>query len=191
MIKGKKKKIVNIPKEYMDSIIISESIFSSLFQFENGLRIVIDKYLSAIYGSDWWESSLKNRKFDIYEYADNIKKRMAYMPWIGSSTVIQPLPIHSITLGQLEEIIKAYKSECIPILFPSLDFICGRLELIKRVRNLFAHMYPCIGKADVRVAKRDILTLSEHLNYILKSKPERLLLNIKKNQTPPATPSAP
>ncbi len=51
-----------------------------------------------------------------------------------------------ITLGQLEEIVKAYKSDCIPQLFPNIEFFVGHMELIKRVRNMYSHMFPCITR---------------------------------------------
>jgi hypothetical protein len=69
-----------------------------------------------------------------------------------------------VTLGHLEEIIKKYRSDCIPELFPTLEFFLGHMEVIKRVRNLYSHMFPCISRSDIRVAKREILTLAAHLN---------------------------
>ena len=163
MIK-KRRRIVKIPMEYLEAIEIAEPIFSHFFQFENGLRIAINNFLIVCYGNDWWEKSLKVRRNDIYIYVEKVKKKQTYMPWIGDSGRVTILPLHSITLGQLEEIVKEYKSDCIPQLFPNMEFFSGRLEVIKRVRNLYAHMYPCITKKDVRVAKRDILTFCEHLN---------------------------
>jgi hypothetical protein len=170
-MKGKRKQIVNIPNEYMDSIRISNPIFPLLFQFENGLRIIINDFLATCYGPNWWETSLRIKKSDIYDYAENAKNKRSYMPWIGASSAIQTYPIHSITIGQLEEIVKVYKSDCVPELFPTIEFFCGHMELIKRVRNLFAHMHPCVTKNDVEAAKREIITLSEHINNKLKNKP--------------------
>jgi hypothetical protein len=159
----KKKRLLNIPKEYIEAIEVGEPIFSTLFQFENGLRIYIHNYLVTCYGTDWWEVSLKTKKLDIYKYVQDQELKKNYMPWIGDSTRINVLPIHSITLGQLEQIVIAYKSECIPQLFPSLDFFKGHLEIIKRVRNLFAHFHPCITPRDVTTAKREVLTMIEHI----------------------------
>ena len=160
----RKRRIVKIPKEYLEAIEISEPAFSYFFQFENGLRIAVNNFLTLCYGNNWWDISLQTRKRDIYNYVERIKTKQSLMPWIGDSARIPVLPIHTITLGQLEEIIKEYKSDCIPQLFPNWEFLSGRLEVIKRVRNLYAHMYPCITKKDVQVAKRDILTLCDHLN---------------------------
>jgi len=74
------------------------------------------------------------------------------------------LPIHQITLGQLQKIVEEYESECIPALFPTLDFFSGHMEIVKRVRNLYAHMVPCLTQKEERVAKREMLTLCEHIN---------------------------
>jgi len=162
----RKRRIVKIPKEYLEAIEIGEPIFSYFFQFENGLRLAVHNFLSICYGPDWWEITLRSTEEGerIYDYVEGIVKKQTYMPWIGDSVRVPILPIHSITLGQLEKIVELYKSDCIPQLFPNWEFLKGRLEIIKRVRNLYAHMYPCITKNDVKVAKRDILTLCDHLN---------------------------
>ena len=74
------------------------------------------------------------------------------------------LPVHLVTLGQLEEIVKSYRSECIPQLSPSLDFFTGHMELIKRVRNMYTHMFPCITEQDCQIVKSEIRVLSRHIN---------------------------
>jgi len=107
---------------------------------------------------------LKTQLPTIYKYAEDQRDRMDNMPWIGDSAIVQVLPIHLVTLGQLEEIVKKYKSECIPELFPTVEFFLGHMEVIKRVRNLYSHMFPCITRDDVRLAKREILTLCSHIN---------------------------
>jgi hypothetical protein len=86
------------------------------------------------------------------------------MPWIGTSARVPVLPIHLITLGQLEEIVKKYKPECIPQLFPTIEFFLGHMEVVKRVRNLYTHMFPCITRDDCDLAKREIKTLATHIN---------------------------
>ena len=160
----RRRQIVNIPIEYIEAIDIGAPIFSHLFQFENALRLYINNFLEVCYGPDWWEVSLKQKKKDIYDYVESQKLKQSYMPWIGESTKVNVLPIHSITLGQLEQIVISYKSECIPQLFPSLEFFSGHLEIIKRVRNLFAHFHPCITAGNVATAKREIITMCEHIN---------------------------
>jgi hypothetical protein len=87
-----------------------------------------------------------------------------HMPWLASSLRVDVLPIHRVTLGQLEEIVKKYRSECIPELFPTLEFFLGHMEVIKRVRNLYSHMFPCITRQDVIVVRREISTLAAHIN---------------------------
>lgn len=160
------RRIVTIPEEYIEAIHIAQPVFSSFFQFENGLRLAVHKYLQACYGPNWWETSLKQKREleRLYKYVEDLKQKTSYMPWIGDSTITTLLPLHSITLGQLEQIVISYKSELVPQLFPSLDFFTGHMEVIKRIRNLFAHMYPCITAKDIRVAKREIQTLCEHIN---------------------------
>ena len=152
-----------IPRAYRDAVPIGERLFSPLFVFENGLRLVIHRFLSEIYTDDWWELSLKSRLRTVYDYAENEKNRKDLMPWIGDSACVKVLPIHLVTLGQLEEIVKAYKSECIPDLFPTMEFFLGHMECIKRVRNMFSHMLPCLTSDDSRLAKREMLSLSSHI----------------------------
>lgn len=148
----------------MEAIKLGNLLFPSLFQLENGLRIMINNYLSTCYGPDWWEISLKTNLSTIYDYAEDQKLKKDKMPWIGNSSRVKPLNIHLVTLGHLEEIIKKYRSDCIPQLFPTMEFFLGHMEVIKRVRNLYAHMFPCITELDCRIAKSEIKTLSIHIN---------------------------
>jgi len=147
----------------MQAIPLGENLFSPLYQFENGLRLAIDKHLSACY-TDWWNSRLQFALPEIHKYAQDHMRKIANMPWIGDSARTPILPIHHVTLGQLEEIVKKFSSDCIPQLFPTIEFFLGHMECIKRVRNLYSHMFPCLDIQDSRLAKREILTLSEHLS---------------------------
>lgn len=157
-------RLLRIPQDYFEAIEFGNILFPSLYQFENGLRLAINKFLATCYGADWWEVSLKTRVPEIYQYAENQEQRRHSMPWIGASARVPVLRIHLITLGQLEEIVKAYRSDCIPDLFPTLEFFLGHMDVIKRVRNLYSHMFPCITRSDCRVAKREIATLATHIN---------------------------
>ena len=158
------RRIIKIPVAYLEVIDLSNVLFPSLYQLENGLRLAIHNYLATCYGSSWWDISLKFNLRTIWDYAEDKQKQHHSMPWIGTSARVQVLPIHLVTLGHLEEIIKKYKSDCIPQLFPTLEFFLGHMDVIKKVRNLYTHMFPCITKDDCRVAKREILTLASHIN---------------------------
>lgn len=158
------RRLVKIPYEYLDAIKVANVMFPSLYQLENGLRLAIHNYLSVCYGSEWWDLSLKIQLPAIWEYSAKQKKNHDLMPWIGSSTRVQILPIHLITLGHLEEIVKKYQSDCIPELFPTIDFFTGHMGVIKKVRNLYSHMFPCITINDCKLAKREIKTLASHIN---------------------------
>jgi hypothetical protein len=160
----KPRRFVKIPVEYLEVIDLGNALFPSLYQFENGLRLAIYNYLSTCYGSDWWNISLKVNLPRIWDYADDQQQRHHSMPWIGASARVQILPIHLVTLGHLEEIVKKYKSDCIPQLFPTIEFFLGHMEVVKRVRNLYTHMFPCITKSDCNLAKREIKTLVSHIN---------------------------
>lgn len=153
-----------IPKEYMEAIDLGNVLFPSFYQFENGFRIVLDGYLTALYGADWWNLSLQQALPTVFNYAADQRKKLDAMPWIGDSARVQILPVHLVTLGHLEEIVKKYRSDCIPELFPTIEFFLGHMDVIKRVRNLYAHMFPCITKADCTLAKREIRTLGTHIN---------------------------
>ena len=113
---------------------------------------------------DWWNDSIRERLERIFNYAANQRDRLDAMPWIGDSSSVTVLPVHLITLGQLEEIVKSYRSECIPELFPLMEFFLGHMEVIKRVRNMYSHMFPCITKSDCTIARNEIKTLAMHLN---------------------------
>jgi len=158
------RRMLRIPQEYVDLIPAGERLFSPIFQSENGLRLAVHNFLSQCYGNNWWEASLKVRLPDIYKYVEDVKTKKDLMPWIGDSICVTILPIHQITLGQLQKIVETYRSECIPDLFPTLDFFSGHMEIIKRVRNLYAHMVPCLTRKEERVARREMLTLCEHIN---------------------------
>lgn len=166
MARGRRKtrRVVRIPEAYLEAIDLANVLFPSLYQFENGLRIIINDFLTTCYGTNWWDLSLQQKLPHIHTYAADQQKKQTSMPWIGASARVPILPIHLITLGQLEEIVKRYQSDCIPQLFPSVEFFLGHMEVIKRVRNLFAHMFPCISQNDCKVARREITTLAEHIN---------------------------
>ena len=158
------KRIVRLPVEYFEAMDITNVLFPPLYQFENGMRILLDSFLTTCYGADWWNVSLKAKLEKVFEYAENQQKRLDAMPWIGSSAVVKVLPIHLVTLGHLEEVVKAYQSDCIPDLFPTLEFFLGHMELIKRVRNMYTHMFPCITRNDCQIARSEIRVLASHIN---------------------------
>ncbi len=158
------RRIVKIPKEYLEAIELGNVMFPSLFQLENGLRLAINNHLTVCYGPDWWTISLKPRLLQVFDYSQTQQTKRTAMPWIGASSRVTVLPIHLVTLGHLEEIIRGYRSDCIPQLFPTLEFFLGHMEAIKRVRNLYSHMFPCITKDDCALAKREIKTLASHIN---------------------------
>jgi len=165
----KHRRIIRIPKEYLEVVSIGRTLFSPLYQFENGLRLVVESHLSACYGPDWWETSLKSRLPNVHEYAQSQASKASSMPWVGASARTKVLPIHQVTHSHLEKIINVYQSECIPELFPNMHFFLGHMDGIKRVRNLYSHMFPCLTDDDSRLARREILTLAQHLNSKLSS----------------------
>ena len=158
------RRIIRIPSEYLEVIGFGNVLFPSLFQLENGLRLAVNNYLATCYGNEWWQTSLKQNLPNIYKYVDGQQQIHNKMPWIGDSARVQILPIHLVTLGHLEEIVKKYRSDCIPELFPTIEFFLGHMEPIKRVRNLFSHMFPCITRSDCELARREIRTLASHIN---------------------------
>lgn len=159
-----RKRLIKIPTEYEGAIDYGIKVFSPLYQLENGLRIIVDNHLGVCYGLNWWEDSLKHQLPRTHQYSADVSAKMSKMPYIGDSTAVPVKPIHMITLGQLEEIIRHYRSDCIPELFPTIEFFIGHMEIVKRVRNLFSHMFPCISAADVDRVNREIATLSEHID---------------------------
>lgn len=163
------KRIVKIPQVYLEVLDLSNLIFPALYQLENGLRLVLDAWLITCYGSSWWNISLKKQLPDVWVYSDSQKKKLHAMPWIGASARVKVLPIHLVTLGHLEEIVKKYHSDCIPELFPNLPFFLGHMDVIKRVRNMYTHMFPCITRRDCEVARNEIRTLAYHINEKLSS----------------------
>lgn len=162
--KSKPRRILKIPAEYLEASELGNVLFPWLFQFENGLRLAIYNFLSICYGPHWWELSLKVRLPNVHGYAEKQETRRNVMPWIGDSARVTILRIHLVTLGHLEEIVKQYQSDCIPDLFPTIEFFLGHMEVIKRVRNMYTHMFPCITPNDCRIAKNEITTLATHIN---------------------------
>jgi len=162
------RRILVIPREYLDVIPIGTKLFPYLYQFENGLRLAIHEHLSVCY-TNWWESKLKTDLPKIYARAEDRKKKRDLMPWIGDSAQVPLLPIHHVTLGELEEIVKEYQSDCIPDLFPTLHFFLGHMECIKLVRNLYSHMFPCLKDSDAALARSEIRALCSSLNRKLQT----------------------
>lgn len=162
--KRRPRRVVRIPHEYLEVLDLSYFLFPSLYQFENGLRLAINNFLTTCYGPDWWNLSLNTKLPHIWIYSENQRRQTNAMPWIGNSARIPILPIHLVTLGHLEEIVKKYQSDCIPQLFPTLDFFIGHMHVVKRVRNLYTHMFPCLTRGDCATARREIITLAAHIN---------------------------
>jgi len=162
--RGRLRRAIKLPAEYFEAVEITSVLFSPLYRFENGLRILLDGYLTTCYGANWWSASLKAKLPKVFEYSEDQQKKLDAMPWIGDSNAVAILPIHLVTLGHLEEIIKAYQSECIPQLFPNLTFFLGHMELIKRIRNMYTHMFPCISRSNCQDARSEIRILGKHIN---------------------------
>ncbi len=158
------RRTVRIPSEYLAVLEFGGSLFPPLYQFENGLRLIVHRHLVTCYGADWWERSLRFKLPKTYKYAEEQRQRRSAMPWIGDGVGVTVLDVHLITLGQLEEIVRSYRSDCIPHLFPTIEFFLGHMECIKRVRNLYVHMFPCLTAADASLVRREMLTLSAHVN---------------------------
>jgi len=163
--------LVKLPSEYFAAMDLGTVIFPALYQFENGLRLLLSSHLETCYGADWWNASLRSRRNDIFQYAETQQNRLDAMPWIGSSAAVTVTPVHLVTLGQLEDIVRAYRSECIPELFPTLEFFVGHMELIKRVRNMYTHMFPCMTASDCQIARSEIRVLARHINSRLHLRP--------------------
>lgn len=157
-------RIVRLPAAYFEALDMGNLLFPALYQFENGLRVLLDTFLTTCYGTDWWDVSLKVKLKTVFDYAESQKKKLDAMPWIGDSTAVTVLPVHLITLGHLEEIVKAYQSDCIPELFPNIHFFLGHMDLIKRVRNMYSHMFPCITRDDCTLTRGEIRVLARHIN---------------------------
>lgn len=160
----KPNRLVRIPAPYFEGLDVANLTFPSLYQFENGLRLAIYHFLGTCYGPDWWTKKIQFEMPKLFEYEADQKAKLATMSWLGSSTRVTVLPVHLVTLGQLEDIIRKYQSDCIPELFPTLPFFLGHMEVIKRVRNMYSHMFPCISVNDAKVIKAEIRTLALHLN---------------------------
>jgi len=158
------KRIVRLPSTYFEALDLGILLFPALYQLENGLRVLLDSFLQTCYGPDWWNASLRMRLQTVFDYAESQKRKLDAMPWIGDSTAVTVLPVHLVTLGHLEEIVKAYRSDCIPELFPTIEFFLGHMELIKRVRNMYTHMFPCITRSDCAVTRSEIRILARHIN---------------------------
>src|SRR5579862_5348361 len=158
------KRTIRLPAAYFEAVEISTVLFSPLYQFENGLRLLLDTFLTTCYGPNWWDVSLKTKLPAVFKYSEEQKKRLDAMPWIGASAAVTVVPIHLVTLGHLEEIVKSYQSDCIPQVFPNLTFFLGHMELIKRIRNMYTHMFPCISRSDCQIARSEIRVLGAHIN---------------------------
>jgi len=76
-------RLIRLPEEYLEVIALGNVLFPSFYQFENGFRVLLNSYLSTLYGVDWWNLSLKTKLPRIHEYADEQKTKLGAMPWIG------------------------------------------------------------------------------------------------------------
>src|SRR5712692_7021720 len=86
---NRSRRIVRLPTEYFAAMDAANVLFPALYQFENGLRIALDSFLQTCYGSDWWNASLKGRLSNTFFYAEEQRKKLDAMPWIGDSSAVQ------------------------------------------------------------------------------------------------------
>src|SRR5205809_7312378 len=98
--RSRRKRIVKLPAGYHVAMDLGNIIFPALYEFENGLRLLLNNYLQTCYGSDWWNASLRAKLHTVFDYAETQQKRLDSMPWIGSSSTVSVLPLHLVTLGQ-------------------------------------------------------------------------------------------
>jgi len=159
---------LSLPASYRISFSVGEEFFRAIFQYENSLRLTIYNFFKEQYGHDWWENKLKKDLEEIYKYAEDRELERKKKPVFGNSTRVELLPIHYVTLGHLNEIVIAYKSDCIPELFPDIRYFERQAKLIKKFRDLCFHVFPGINDEDWLTVKMPINELSKHLEYRLR-----------------------
>ena len=156
---GNKKEKINLPKEYTSALKNAKELYSHIFSFEIGLRLVIDKHLTEWIGKEWWNIKLAKDMPEIFKYAEEHKKQF-FINKIDKSIH----NIHFITIGHLSEIVKKYKETFIPEVFPNLHVFLGHIEYIIKIRNCCCHMHPNIDKEYIKILEAETLILSKIIN---------------------------
>jgi hypothetical protein len=122
----------------------SEKVYPILYVFENSVREVIKRILSAEFGSDWWDrcasASVKRAVADRVRQEDDI-------PWHGSRNT------HPIFYTDIKDLISVVRNqEAWPKLEPvlrSIEWFTQLINCITASRNPIAHMNP-ISRHDRR-----------------------------------------
>jgi hypothetical protein len=112
---------------------IGKNTYWKLYAVENLFRLIVHSILTAQIGTDWW---LKTVDKITQDYAEENRKKYTKKPWHGSPG---SHPVYYITLGQLNEAIRANKNLFQPVITDIEQWIV-RLELISLPRNLVCHM---------------------------------------------------
>src|SRR6202034_1741455 len=89
----RRRRIVRLPAEYFKAVDAANVLFPALYEFENGLRIALDSFMQICYGTDWWNASLRGRLIKTFDYAEDQRKKLSLMPWIGDSSAVTVLPV--------------------------------------------------------------------------------------------------
>lgn len=119
------------------------AVYAELYVFENSVREVIKRVLSAQYGADWWELCVKSQHAKVYENAQSRmenEKRNAWHRRRGGH------PIHYTDIPQLVTLIEG-QWQYFEGLFPDQTWVTQRIREIARSRNVVDHHNP-LRKSD-------------------------------------------
>ena len=121
---------------------MAEKVYPMLYIFENSVRDIIERVLTASYGSDWWDIAVTKK---VQEVASQRKDAQSKDQWHGARGQRE---IDYVDLSHLWLIVK-HKWDLFKDLFPSQAWIESLITSEMNVsRRPIAHMNP-ISSSDV------------------------------------------
>ncbi|MGH3691313.1 MAG: Swt1 family HEPN domain-containing protein [Microbacterium sp.] len=133
-----------LPRALLESANRMANVYPKLYVFENSIRNVIVRVLSAKHGSDWWAATAPT---GVQKRVATRKDQEAKKPWHGKRGTGE---IYYSDFGDLRDLITSNWSEFEPI-FLKQAWITQRLDELEPPRNIVAHNNPLSKNEENRV----------------------------------------
>ena len=122
------------------------AIYPLLYILENSIREFIDKKMTSLHGSNWWDShSTKPLRETVAKRTTNENKN-SWHQRRGSR------PIDYLDLNQLVPLVRKIETDVVPDIIPSIDWFSQLVEEVYLSRCVLCHMNP-LDKDNIQSVK--------------------------------------
>lgn len=108
-------------------------LYIILHCYENSVRCLIDKVLTDVYGTNWWEKVANNDMKTSVESRKNTEKTKRWLSPRGQTS-----PLYYLEWGDLVKLIRKEENHFLSFI-GSLKFVENRFEELESLRHIVAH----------------------------------------------------